>query len=115
MEGYTCDTGKLHQVGAQDLPALADALRSVRGALADTEDHWAPAFREDRMTLESLYGDTERLWNQACNGVFAILGEAANRIDRIGDALVNIADNYCAADSAAAIRAAGVLDVVADG
>jgi hypothetical protein len=109
-DGFTADPDRLRDVGQIDLPDLAETLRSARAALQDTEDSWASAFREDRTPMGSMYSDVADDWSSTCWSFVAVLSESADRIDRAGEALVTIADDYQAGDAGTA----GVLDGVFD-
>lgn len=107
----SADTDVIRQVGTVDLPGLADTLRAVSAAVVANEDDWPKAFREDRTPTISMYEDAARSWSSACESFYSLLREAATRIDRAGDALVTIANNYEDAD---AVVAAGIIDIHAE-
>jgi hypothetical protein len=110
---FTCDPTKLIDVSENVMQPLAQTLREAGHALVEgTEEYWAEAFREDRTPLESMYATTAHAWSTACNDFFDVLCEAARRIDRAADVLDTTAKNYAAADHAAAVRAAELLDLL---
>jgi hypothetical protein len=111
QNGFTADPDRLRDVGLVDLPGLAETLRSARSALQDTKDSWASAFREDRTPMGTMYSDVADDWSSTCWSFFFVLSESANRIDRAGDALVTIADDYRAGDAGSAGRLDGVFDL----
>jgi hypothetical protein len=111
MEGTVCDPQWLRDVGQQDMPGIANALQAARSALLGTVDDWSSAFHEDNTASGSMYDGTREAWSSVCWSYFYSLLEAATRLDHAGQALLDMADTYCASDDGTARDLTGVFEL----